>query len=218
LLPYHIKLHLLNKWWLQVQNCFCKNSQIIDIECGDGTTLAFLQAKSVHPIGVDLSKKLIDMGTKQYPELHGKVMLGNALNLQFKDDSFDVALLISVLHHIHSHQQQTAVVRETLRVVRKYGFVIIRESNLLNPLFRVFWNYVFPFLAKIDRFGGESWISLDQLLETYRDVVYHASYFTFIPSFTPNFLLSYAERLEKVLEKSFLKKFSAHYVLILQKP
>ena len=57
--------------------------------------------------------------------------------------------MIGVLHHIYTRSDQQKAVGEALRVVKPGGRVLIRESNLKNPLFRIFWNYVFPLTAKM---------------------------------------------------------------------
>ena len=144
---------------------------MIDIGCGDGTNIAFFGYKGVNAVGVDVSKKLIKRGKQRYPQLQNVIFKGNALNLQFQDNTFDVAIMIGVLHHIYSKSDQTRAVREALRVVRDNGAVIIRESNLINPLFRIFWNYIFPLTAKIDRFGGENWISPKKLSGLFNEAI-----------------------------------------------
>jgi hypothetical protein len=95
--------------------------------------------------------------------------------------------------------------------------VVIRECNLINPLFRIFWNYVFPLTAKIDRFGGENWISARKLEESFGETVDKVAYFTFLPNFTPRFIFPAATRIERALEHGALRKLAAHYVAILRK-
>ena len=107
--------------------------------------------------------------------------------------------------------------REALRVVKDNGIIIIRESNLINPFFRIFWNYVFPLTAKIDRFGGENWISAKNLSDLFTETLEKIFYFTFIPSFIPEESTMLVGRFENFLEKSPLKKLSAHYIVVLRK-
>ena len=89
------------------------------------------------------------------------------MNLNFPENTFDIAFMIGILHHIHSRNEQVAAIQEAFRVVKNNGVVIIRESNLINPVFRVFWNYIFPLTAKIDKFGGENWISAKKISEIF---------------------------------------------------
>ncbi len=213
----HIRDHLINKWWGIVKDCFKPDSMVIDIGCGDGTNVKFLKDKGINIIGVDFSDKLIKRGKERYSELKDLLYQGDALNLNFSDNTFDIAVMIGVLHHIHSRNEQVAAIQEAFRVVKDDGVVVIRECNLINPVFRVFWNYIFPLTAKIDRFGGENWISAKKLSEIFSGTVEKKDYFTFIPNFSPHFLLPIAMKIEEFLEKTFFKKLSAHYVVILRK-
>lgn len=216
-IPCYVRDHLINKWWSLVNYCFSKNSSVIDIGCGDGTNVAFLRNKGLNAIGVDISDKLIKRGKERYPQLEGRISEGNSLNLQFKDNTFDVATLIGVLHHIDSRRDQYKAIQEALRVVKNDGVVTIRESNLINPLFRLFWNYIFPLTARIDKFGGENWISAGYLSGLFKEIKDQTFFFTFIPDFIPQSLIPLATRVERYLENSPFKKLSAHYVVVLKK-
>ena len=121
------------------------------------------------------------------------------------------------MHHIHSEELQIKAVQEALRIVKNGGIIIIRESNLANPIFKLFWNYIFPLTSKIDKFGGESWVSAKHLQESFNDFLIETIYFTFIPNNIPKPLLPIADKAEKVLQKSKIKKMSAHYLLVLKK-
>ena len=50
---------------------------------------------------------------------------GNALNLKFKDDSFDIALLFGPTYHLFSHEDKLKAINEAKRVVRKGGGMLI---------------------------------------------------------------------------------------------
>ena len=216
-IPGPIRDHLNKKWWGRVSSYFSGRPRVIDIGCGDGTNAVFLKSKGISVVGVDLSTRLIQRGKERYPELSGLIFEGSALNLQFPEGAFDIAIMTGVLHHLYSRSEQKKAIEEALRVVRKNGVLIIRESNLINPLFRLFWNYVFPLTSKIDRFGGENWISARYLSDLFGDGVEKTFFFTFIPNFTPRRLIPLAGRVEKVLESGPLKKLSAHYIVILKK-
>ena len=216
-IPRHIREYLMDKWWNTVKYHFTGNPKVIDIGCGNGSTVAFLLKKEINAIGVDFSKELINTGRKIYPFLKNRLFEGNALDLGFDDRTFDVASMIGMLHHIHSAEDQIRAVREALRVVKDDGVLIIRESNPANPLFRIFWNYIFPLTSKIDKFGGERWIPVNHFMKTFKENFDGVFYFTFIPNFTPRALIPIASKVESTLEKSPLKRLSAHYVVVLKK-
>lgn len=216
-LPKHIRDHLNAKWWALVSDYFPRDAKAIDLGCGDGTNLAFLRTKRVSCVGIDLSPQQIRWGKKRYPELQDLLFEGDMLALDYPDATFDVATITGVLHHIYSRTDQEKAIREALRVLREGGVLIVRESNLINPLFRVFWNYVFPLTAKIDRFGGEHWIPARYAKRFFREEVERVRFFTFIPPFTPFPLMRLVAPLERIVERSPLGPLSAHYVAVLRK-
>jgi ubiquinone/menaquinone biosynthesis C-methylase UbiE len=165
---------------------------------------------------VDFSTNLLEKGRCRYPQLRTKLLEGDACQLPFRDGSFDVAMMIGILHHLGSCNEQKSAIKEALRVLKKSGLLVIRECNTLNPLFRMYWNYVFPLTAKIDKFGGENWISVKFLSDSFRDSMEKTMYFTFIPNILPRSLLPIATRIEQFLTKSPLCNLSAHYIAILR--
>jgi len=213
----HVRNHLIQKWWGLVGHYFREHCGVIDIGCGEGSNACFLEDKGMEVVGVDASEELIKHGSKRYPQLTGKIRVGDALSLDFDDNKFDVATLIGVLHHIYSRDDQLKAIREALRVVKPEGTVLIRESNLVNPLFRLFWNYIFPLTAKIDKFGGENWIPMKYLTGFFGGQVDSVQFFTFIPSFTPQWMLPVATKIEHRLESGRFSNLAAHYVLALKK-
>lgn len=216
-IPDHIRDYLSQKWWGLVEQYFHGQPRVIDIGCGDGTNMMFLRRKGISVVGIELSANMVRRGKERYPELEDSIFEGSGLNVRFADQTFDVALMTGVLHHIYSRDDQMKAVREALRVVTHDGVLIIRESNLINPLFRIFWNYIFPLTAKIDRFGGENWIPAKRLLKEFGLAVEETIFFTFIPNFLPSVILPLASRMEGALERSMLKELSAHYLMVIRK-
>lgn len=191
--------------------------KVIDIGCGDGSNVVFLKDKGLNAVGVDFSVNLLQSGFKRNPSLKGLISQGDALRLGFPDNTFDAAVMIGVLHHMNSRTEQVSAINEALRVVKRNGVLIIRESNLKNPLFRVFWNYIFPLTARIDRFGGENWVPTGFLSEQFAGKLEKIFYFSFMPNFTPRKLFPFASRVEGLLEKSPFKMLSAHYTAVIRK-
>lgn len=216
-IPQHIRTRLLEKWWRTAKSYLRKGSRVLDIGCGDGTAVNFLRERGIKAFGVDFSRPLIQTGRKRSPRIAPYLVQGDALNLLFQDSSFDAVIMTGVLHHIHSRKCQAEAVREAFRVLKDSGVMIIRESNLTNPVFRFFWNYVFPLTSKIDRFGGESWVAPREFGKIFPGKIEKINYFSFLPNFTPRKLIPIAGSIENALEASRLKVLSAHYVVVLRK-
>jgi ubiquinone/menaquinone biosynthesis C-methylase UbiE len=212
-----VREHLLNKYWGLFSHIYTTDSKVIDIGCGEGTNAAYLLSNGVDCFGIDASRGLINSAKKRHQHLADRIMIGDAVDLPFNSDLFDSAMMIGVLHHISTQEDQIRAINEALRVVKPGAAVIIRECNLNNPLFRIFWNYIFPLTAKIDRFGGENWLKVKLFKNHYPLEFENVEYFTFIPNFIPPSWLNTAKKVEKILESSILKKYSAHYAVVLRK-
>lgn len=215
-IPGHIREHVINKWWQLVKSHFPQDGLVLDVGCGDGLNLKFLRDKGINVHGIDFSAGLIATGKQRWPDIEPFIAEGSALDLDYNDDSFDAVYMIGVLHHINTRSDQRKAVGEALRVVKPGGRVLIRESNLKNPLFRIFWNYVFPLTAKIDLFGGEHWVP-PSLFRKWGYTIDQLLYFTFLPSFTAPSLLPLVGRVESFLERTPLRSLAAHYVVVLSK-
>ncbi len=117
-------------WWWKgrrsiikkiIDRLVIKPQHILDIGCGTGETLNYL--KKILPkaklTGIDESSiavKLSQQNTKT------KIIKGSALQLPFKDSSFDLILLLDVLEHI---KRDGKVISEAKRVLDKNGVIII---------------------------------------------------------------------------------------------
>ncbi len=95
---------------------------VLDVGSGTGRALKEIKAadESIHAIGVEPSEKLRDIGYAQHGLSRDELIGGDALALDYPDDSFDVVCEFGVLHHI---ARPTIAVREMLRVARKAVFI-----------------------------------------------------------------------------------------------
>lgn len=78
---------------------------------------------------LDFSKNMLEMN----PVPWERKVVGDAENLQFDDDSFDVVFCGNLLHHL---EDPLIAVREMARVARKH--VVLIEPNIVNPLMFAF--------------------------------------------------------------------------------
>ncbi|MCC6316267.1 MAG: flippase-like domain-containing protein [Gemmatimonadaceae bacterium] len=187
----------------------------LDLGCGLGLQTAELRKRGYEVIGLDPSVGLLAVGQQRLGP--SPVLAGSALELPFADGSLDFVYTIGVLHHLPGRDAQRVAIAEIARVLRHGGVLLVHESNPRNPLFRFYMGYLFPILKSIDE-GTEWWIDprtwerVDGLtLDTVR-------YFTFLPDFTPKFLLAPAVGVERMLERGPTRAYSAHYMAVLRKP
>ncbi|MBM4363583.1 MAG: hypothetical protein FJ104_12955, partial [Deltaproteobacteria bacterium] len=97
------------------------------------------------------------------------------------------------------------------------GHLFLHEINTENPLFRFYMGYVFPLLRRIDD-GTEEWI-LPGALPAVAGGAWApgAVHFTFLPEFLPAAVFRAFAGLERWLERSRLRRYSAHFMATLVK-
>lgn len=103
-------------------------SKILDLGCGDGTRLSYISKNKKDCIGVDISKKAINIAKKQYPKCEFRVM--NLEHLSFRDNNFDLVYSAFVLEHLDNPEK---VISEAIRVLKKSGLLILMAPNYGAP-------------------------------------------------------------------------------------
>lgn len=225
-IPDHVRARLLDKKIDLIQRTLASHgistqSRGLDLGCGQGWYLAELRKAGYSITGTDYSQGQLDRA-----ELHlralgldlGDLVRADAQQLPFFDASYDFVYSVNAIHHILEEGAQHRTLKEIVRVLRPGGVFLLHEINTYNPVFRWYMGYLFPLLKKIDE-GNEEWI-----LPTALPDVAGASweqdriaYFTFLPDFVPQFLLRALAPLEGWLERSGMRRMSAHYQACLVK-
>lgn len=100
-----------------------KNLDIIDIGAGTGRYSIMLADMGHNCTAIDLVNKNVSTIKLKTDKVIAKQ--GSALNLKFKDESFDIALLFGPLYHLFSHEEKLKAINEAKRVVRKNGVILI---------------------------------------------------------------------------------------------
>jgi len=106
-------------------------STLLDVGCGPGTiTLDFAEKLSSGTVvGIDSSEGIITKvleGVSPSGEKNCSFKIGDAYNLDFGDNSFDIVHAHQLLQHL---QDPIAALREMHRVVRPDGIVAIRDAD-----------------------------------------------------------------------------------------
>lgn len=127
-------------WWYRVRRKMVKNFikrysvggdkrglEILDIGCGTGALLKELEDFGVC-YGLDNSWQAIDFCKKG---LIGNVKIGDATNIPYKDNKFDIVLAMDILEHIKDDELS---IKEIRRVLKDGGLAII-----FVPAFNFLW-------------------------------------------------------------------------------
>lgn len=188
----------------------------LDIGCGAGWYVERMRHLGCDVSGIDLSEKQIAQAARYLGD-GSLVRVGSALQIPAASGSLDFAYAINVLHHLPSVELQRDAFTEILRTLRPGGVFFLHEINTTNVLFRFHMGYVFPSLNCIDE-GIERWLLPGHLSSYAAAPVVDIQYFTFSPEFLPQWLVRWLAPLERLLERSPLRVYSAHYMAVLRKP
>ncbi|MEK7100200.1 MAG: class I SAM-dependent methyltransferase [Patescibacteria group bacterium] len=117
---------------------YIKNKKVLDIGCWTGQyeQLASKYTKSI--TGIDPGIEAIKTAKRLVPK--AKFFVGDALNLKFKNASFDTVTMMDVIEHIPSGTEAKCL-REVKRILKPNGYLIISTPNshlisiLLDPAF-----------------------------------------------------------------------------------
>ncbi len=127
-------------------------AKILDVGTGPGNFIKVL--KQAFPkasvTGVDPDLESLEKAKEEFPEATFQKMTGE--KLQFEDNTFDLASISMVLHHLSDVQKTLA---EMKRVVKPGGWIVVNElfSDNLNPAQEVH-KQMHHFRSKIDRLKG----------------------------------------------------------------
>jgi len=110
---------------------FLKNKQgkVLDLGCGGGRN--FIKQSSIEIYGVDFSQKMLDYAKKhaEKEKINVELVKSSANNLPFKDNFFDSAIFIAVLHCIEKKEQRKKAIEELFRVLKPNSEALIRVWN-----------------------------------------------------------------------------------------
>lgn len=94
-------------------------SLLLDVGCGNGKYLHV--DKRIFKTGCDRSHGLVDICHHKGYE----VLISDCLNLPYKDDSFDAAISIAVIHHLSTNERRRQAIFELARILRPRGKCLI---------------------------------------------------------------------------------------------
>ena len=94
------------------------HSLIADLGCGNGKIAPHCRDAGHAVIGCDFSIELLHIARSQ---LGLEAQAADVMALPYRDESFDAALSIAVLHHVSTPERRRLLVAETMRVLRPGG-------------------------------------------------------------------------------------------------
>lgn len=99
------------------------NGYYLDIGCGSGNYAGALAGRGLNITGIDYSEEMLRKARNKFPQID--FYQGSALDMPFKEDSFDGATCVMATHHIGDNMGTFA---ETYRVMQAGSFVIFTST------------------------------------------------------------------------------------------
>lgn len=115
----------------------CENGRVLDIGCGVGTLDFYLANKKYSVLGVDISKKVIDLC------IRNSQLLGLNFNTTFKnlnfpeqnfDEKFDYIICSEVLEHLVDDKKALSCI---FKLLKPNGVLIISVPSKNAPLYKI---------------------------------------------------------------------------------
>jgi ubiquinone/menaquinone biosynthesis C-methylase UbiE len=188
------------------------SSRVLEIGCGTGTFTGALNKVFKNLVCLDVSDFLLNEAKKKYPAV--EFVNGDAHKTSFGDQSFDLIVGCSVLHHLDWH----IALKEFKRLLKPGGRIRFSEPNLLNP--QIFLQKNWPWLKeKLGDSPDEYAFTPSQIRKTLEQLEYtqiDAVPFDFLHPSTLTGLIKPMTYLGALLEKTPLRniagsiKISAH--------
>jgi demethylmenaquinone methyltransferase/2-methoxy-6-polyprenyl-1,4-benzoquinol methylase len=120
-------------------------SRILDAATGTGNQALAFAKIGCDVVGIDLSHKMIEVAQSKNDYPNAGFQVGDASDLPFPDDSFDVSVISFALHDMPRPMRE-AVLDEMSRVTVPGGSMVIADYELPGSLIhRLFIRYITPF-------------------------------------------------------------------------
>lgn len=123
----------------------------LDLGCGTGRWTSLLLRMGLQSYGFDLGRGALEYAARQWRQ--AQFSCGQLPFLSFADDSFDLAISVTVLQHI-PYAQQDASVQSIARVLRSGGYLLACETIVKeDPAPHIFGNSMETWLAMFRQAG-----------------------------------------------------------------
>jgi len=183
---------------------------VLDVACGDAYySIQFWD--QAHPrrfVAADAATNAVAIGARNSGDRPISFLVCDAHSMPFANDSFDVVLLQSVLHHDDDPEQ---MIREAFRIAPR---VVIHEPNGNNPGLKVIEK-----TSKYHLEHGERSYGTRQMRRWIRGAgasVVHTKVAGFVPMFCPNWIARTMKFVEPAVEAvpGFRSMACAVYVMV----
>lgn len=120
-----------------VRQC-ARLNKVLEIGCGTGEFLAFLEGKGLEVAGVEFAD------SAQRVKFKGKLYVGRMEDLEIPEASFDAVLLLNVIEHL---VDPVDVLKKIRRMLAPHGVLLLRHPNS-----DLFFNLPYRYLVEFPKY------------------------------------------------------------------
>lgn len=114
----HFWFHIRKKWIFdRVSKFILPPADVLEIGCGTGIVSSFLAEKGYRVTGCEYYQEAIHMAWPGF-----KIIQGDAHNIPFEDNCFDMAGLFDVIEHFDDYRE---ILLEAARVIKRGGIITV---------------------------------------------------------------------------------------------
>ncbi len=122
--------------------------KVLDVGCGTGVHLEIYRGSGCGLYGIDTSPSMLGIARARLGE-DADLRLGDAKELPFEDDMFDLVVCMLVLHEM-DHSARTSAIVEMMRVLSPNGRILMIDFHAgpARPL-KGWWTKLIIFLSEV---------------------------------------------------------------------
>ncbi|WP_255325109.1 demethylmenaquinone methyltransferase [Propionimicrobium sp. BV2F7] len=154
----------VRRWRRETVKAIDPNSShlVLDLAGGTGMSSQAIRDKGAEVLPTDISLGMLSEGKRRFPEV--TFVAGNALQLPYKDDSFDA---VTISYGLRNVQDTAAALKEMLRVTKPGGRVVIAEFSTptWKPFRMLYHWYLSSVMPALERFSSND-VAYDYLVES----------------------------------------------------
>lgn len=94
---------------------------VLDVGCGNGKNMIYMQNKNITVIGIDFCDKLLNICKEKLLN----VKYADVRNIPFENNTFDYVISIAVIHHLSIESDRKNAIDEMLRVCKPNGKILV---------------------------------------------------------------------------------------------
>ena len=139
----------------------------VDLGCGTGAFTRRLRLFGLELLGVDISPRSIERARSSQDGIRYEV--GDITATDLAEDSFDVAALSGVLHHITARAERVRALREAWRILRPGGRLFAFDPNAHSPSMFLYRDPRSPLYSSEGKTENEVLLKSDELAGELRE-------------------------------------------------